>query len=313
MTDGLRGGETEQRRPPSRTTLIILVGVALTVAAAGAAGRGSFRKGQTHEMALGLGAGVASGIIVLLAIGGLVALVVALLRAIRDRPEEIDFSYRNPSIPRWVIWAMLGLLAAFVGGVVWLIVHAKRAKYKPNSSGASSASQIFKNNKGHVSAATYHEWVVSLVVVLGVALLVTVGVVVWRRWLRHRWLRTHERLVAPAERDTATVLVEAMLDDLDAETDPRRAIVGAYRRMERVLGERDMGREPAEAPLEWLGRVFDRLNLVGEPVTRLVHLFELAVFSQRPLGASDRQEAIGALQRLSDGFRPLSASEGFAR
>lgn len=299
MTDGVTGGGTDRRRPSGRTTLIILTCVGIAVAAAGAAGRGTFRKGQTHEMALGLGAGIASGIIVLIAVGGLIALIVALFRAIRERPEEMDFSYRNPSVPRWVLWVVLAMLAAFVGLIVWLIVHAKKRKFKPGAV-AGAARQVLKNHS-HVSATTYHEWAVTLVVVLGVALLVIAGLIVWRRWLRRRFLRAHESSLAPTERDTATVLVEAMLDDLDAETDPRRAIIGAYRRMERVLGERDMGRNPSEAPLEWLGRVFDRLHLVGEPVTLLVHLFELAVFSQRPLGPSDRQEAIGALHRLSEG------------
>ena len=69
------------------------------------------------------------------------------------------------------------------------------------------------------------------------------------------------------ENRLATDLAAAMdesLDDLRAEPDPRRAVIKAYARLERVLAGHRLPRRAAEAPLEYLARMLDDLSVRPE-------------------------------------------------
>ena len=59
----------------------------------------------------------------------------------------------------------------------------------------------------------------------------------------------------------AAAAVDESLDDLRAEPDPRRAVIAAYARLERVLAAHGLPRKPAEAPLEYLGRMLAELSV----------------------------------------------------
>ena len=59
---------------------------------------------------------------------------------------------------------------------------------------------------------------------------------------------------APVREALAQVLSET-LDDLRSEPDPRKAVIGAYAKMERTLAARGFPRRESEAPLEYLGRI----------------------------------------------------------
>ena len=101
----------------------------------------------------------------------------------------------------------------------------------------------------------------------------------------------------------ATELVAAMdesLDDLRAEPDPRRAVIAAYARLERVLAAHRLPRRPAEAPLEYLARMLDDLSVSPEAARRLTDLFERAKFSQHAVGTEMKEEAISALVTVRD-------------
>ena len=52
----------------------------------------------------------------------------------------------------------------------------------------------------------------------------------------------------------AAAIIDDTLEDLRSETDPRRAVVAAYARMERVLAVHGLPRDRAEAPAEYLER-----------------------------------------------------------
>lgn len=101
----------------------------------------------------------------------------------------------------------------------------------------------------------------------------------------------------------ATDLAAAMdesLDDLRAEPDPRRAVIAAYARLERVLTAHRLPRRAAEAPLEYLARMLDGLSVSPEAARRLTGLFERAKFSQHAVGTEMKEEAISALERVRD-------------
>ena len=94
--------------------------------------------------------------------------------------------------------------------------------------------------------------------------------------------------------------MDESLDDLRAEPDPRRAVIAAYARLERVLAAHRLPRRPAEAPLEYLGRMLAELSVSPEAARRLTDLFERAKFSQHAVGTEMKEEAIAALETVRD-------------
>lgn len=101
--------------------------------------------------------------------------------------------------------------------------------------------------------------------------------------------------------DELTALVDDTLDDLLDEPDPRRAVVSAYARMERVLAAFGVPRHAFEAPLEYLERVAPELERVpgaSRLVFELTHLYERAKFSPHVIDAEMKEQAIATLQSL---------------
>jgi hypothetical protein len=125
----------------------------------------------------------------------------------------------------------------------------------------------------------------------------TAAVILWRRRRSPEpWTFTPPDEVAE---QLSEVLTET-LDDLSRERDPRRAVIRAYARMERILGDHGLPRAPHETPLEYLARVLQELNVRAEAAHALTELFERAKFSQHEIDVAMKEEAIAALARVRD-------------
>jgi hypothetical protein len=131
--------------------------------------------------------------------------------------------------------------------------------------------------------------------------LIVLALVAW--WYAGRARkRARGELRGPEDR-LATDLAAAMdesLWDLRAEPDPRRAVIAAYARLERVLAAHRLPRRPAEAPLEYLARMLNDLSVSPEAARRLTDLFERAKFSQHAVHTEMKEEAIEALETVRD-------------
>jgi len=136
-------------------------------------------------------------------------------------------------------------------------------------------------------------------VVAGLGVLVAAGVG-WYVVQRCRRAARPARLGLSAE---LAVALDDAIDDVRAETDPRRAVIKAYARMEAVLGAHGLPRDPAEAPYEYLARALDAVDASAGSVERLTDLFERAKFSQHEIPASMRDDAIEALTAVRDELR----------
>jgi heme/copper-type cytochrome/quinol oxidase subunit 4 len=101
-------------------------------------------------------------------------------------------------------------------------------------------------------------------------------------------------------------MLDETLDDLRNETDPRKAVIAAYARMEKILAANDLPRQASEAPLEYLERVLIELRVTEEAVTKLTALFQRAKFSEHQIGPEAKGEAIDALVTLRDQLRVLN-------
>ena len=111
--------------------------------------------------------------------------------------------------------------------------------------------------------------------------------------------RRARRLPARVEREVALALDES-LDDLRREPDARRAVIAAYARLERTLAVHGLERWPAEAPLEYLGRMLGILRVRPDAALTLTELFERAKFSRHVIDADMRDEAVDALVAVRD-------------
>ena len=98
-------------------------------------------------------------------------------------------------------------------------------------------------------------------------------------------------------------VLEETLDDLRAESDPRRAVIAAYARMERALAAFGLPRSPSEAADEYLQRIFVDLEVSGRATTRLTALFTWAKFSGHDVAPEMKQEAIAALEAVREELR----------
>jgi uncharacterized protein DUF4129 len=116
-----------------------------------------------------------------------------------------------------------------------------------------------------------------------------------------RWRRSDAALATEHDdrREIAAQAVELSLDALRREPDPRRAIIAAYAAMERSMSRAGLGREPSEAPIEYLRRMLAGAMADPGDVRTMTYLFEVAKFSDHPVDESMRGAAIQALDRIS--------------
>jgi len=104
------------------------------------------------------------------------------------------------------------------------------------------------------------------------------------------------------------VVLDDTLDDLRAESDPRRAVIAAYARLERVLAAHDAARRKSETPDEYLGRVLAELAIDAKAIRRLTDLFSRAKFSQHAVDIEMKEEAIDALEHVRHDLRAAAAA-----
>lgn len=125
-----------------------------------------------------------------------------------------------------------------------------------------------------------------------------VALILWKRRRGAAWEREAELNAALDE-----VLADT-LDDLRAERDPRRAVIGAYARLERTFAAHDVARDPSETPREYVDRALDRLGVSAFAVRRLTQLYERAKFSPHEIDAAMKDDAIDALAGLRAELEP---------
>src|SRR4029453_7383867 len=123
--------------------------------------------------------------------------------------------------------------------------------------------------------------------------------------------RRQRALAASAQvAEDLSALVERSIAELEAEQDPRRAVIAAYAGMEQALAANGLPRDPAEAPLEYLARALVALRVEERSARRLTELFQRARFSPHQIGAASKQDAIGALVAVRDQLRAAAAEPG---
>jgi hypothetical protein len=187
--------------------------------------------------------------------------------------------------------ALLALLAR------WLLLDERlRARIAGGIGGSSSSTA---DNLPAASADYRPQFATGPVLV--VLALLAVAIAGWYLAYRARLRRLppEPQLLQPVLAD----VLDETLDDLRAETDPRRAVIAAYVRMERVLAAYGLPRSPSEAPEEYLQRILGDLDVSRHATARLTALFGRARFSSHDVGPEMKQDAITALEAVREELR----------
>jgi hypothetical protein len=108
--------------------------------------------------------------------------------------------------------------------------------------------------------------------------------------------------------DPVQAIAEASLDALSAETDPRRAVIAAYARVQALLAGEGLPRNPSETEPEYLTRVLRHFGAAAAPAGRLTELFQAARYGSAPVDERMRAEAIEAASALRDGAMARAGS-----
>ena len=228
------------------------------------------------------------------------AVLLAYFVATKKKKEPQSFRTR-PAIVSLMIFAL-----------AFAIAVALRGHFGGQSKGRSSAAQMAQIQKELKKAQRKRgatqpgkptfEWRLAVGII---ALIVGVTATAFVRSYRRRKGVIEELTLA----QELSVLMDETLDDLRNEADPRKAVIAAYARMERILAAHGLPRRPAEAPLEYLSRVLLDLEVSAPAVRRLTRLFERAKFSQHDIDASMKEQAIDALVSIRDDLHELDADK----
>jgi hypothetical protein len=268
--------------------VVVLVAV-VAIASSGSTSRGT---GDTRRPPEALFDTILSLGLLAVALGGIL-FVYGLMQRKEIAAEMATGRYRRASL------AYLVLLAAFVGVTYKRMIDWRRES-QPVENVVNVRGQQPQDpppepeDLSGVYEATF-AWI-PVAVVVSLLLLAAVAYVVADRRGRRRGLRVElgEQLA---------IVLDDTLDDLRAETDPRRAIIAAYARLEGVLAASGTPRRAAETADEYLARVLTDLEIAPAAAARLTRLFSEAKFSQHEVDPAMKEDAIDALVTVRDELR----------
>ena len=129
-----------------------------------------------------------------------------------------------------------------------------------------------------------------LLLVVGGVLLAAVGFAAIRR--------TSDGVPASLEAPAVAAVIDDLLGELERSADPRQIVIGAYARMEQALARDGLARRRSEAPLEYLRRALEHLQVGSRSVARLTDLFTEARFSPHEIDEKMAAEAKAALSSV---------------
>jgi hypothetical protein len=263
----------------------------LVVAAAVGSERSDLGEGDVPVVGQVL-SGVLTGGFLALALVGAYLLIFRRGTVGRFRPS-------GPRVPWWLRSIVtIGLLIAFV--VVGLLVFGRRTH--PHETKAADGIAKQEQTKAEQQTSDGRSGL-TIAFYVGAALAVTVVVV---------GLARSPRAAAPVPVDDHAELddlppiplrraVEASLDALERERDPRRAILAAYARVQSLLASDGLPRRLSETEPEYLARVLEHYGAAAEPARRLTDLFVWARYSAGEVDEQMRADAIAAARSLRDG------------
>jgi hypothetical protein len=204
------------------------------------------------------------------------------------------------------------MVALLIGAAVLVTIAANRYHWRSHPQPAQQPVPTQRsNNQKHKNPASQqrHEPQLRLapfLAVLGAAAVAFTALLLAERRRRSRLPKGWDVVEALSD------VLDETLDDLRAESDPRRAVIAAYARMERSLAAHGIPRRRFEAPHEYLRHVLTEVSGGRLAATRLTALFERARFSPHEIDAGMKADAIEAIETLQADLAAAEAEEAAA-
>ena len=286
--------------PRGRTALLTAVGVLVALGIVAVASRGSTPAGggSAHGPGATLLDLVLSFYVVTLVAGGLLYLyVLALGRKALSQPGGRFPVRKWAGLRNW-----LGLLVLIGAGLLLARAFAGRDLNPTIIIPEAPGEGLVQTTPARQPSEHEFAWIP---VLLTFGLIALAGAGFW--WSERSRRRTRGELRGSLLADAVAAAVDESLEDIRAESDPRRAVIAAYARLEQVLASHGLPRRPAEAPLEYLRRMLAGVSVSEAAARQLTDLFERAKFSQHAVGPEMKEQAIGALETVRDDLHAARA------
>lgn len=271
---------------------LVLLGLVAVAAGGYRFGRPTSQHGSTYAVDLLLT--IAIALYVVAAAAAFVGLFWAGLDVRRARARKGP-ERRRRARNAVILIALLGAL--LVRSQLRIHFGSHRSSDQPPAAATAGSG----NARAHKSHDQQFKPVPFAIIVTGAGLAAAAFVVAESRRRR----RLPKGWAAPEE--LAEVLDDT-LETLRAEADPRRAVIRAYARMERLLATRGLERRGSEAPHEYLRRVLADVTGSAGAARRLTDLFEHARFSPHEVDAAMKQQAIEAVEELQQELELVAAA-----
>jgi hypothetical protein len=306
----------------SKAVVSAAVAVALlfvVAAAAGVAGGGQPTTSEAGATASGVANGLGgpawtgSLVVAVVSAGGVWVIYTLLPGLFRRRGRR-----RYVKRPWWywpvLVAATVAVSSAFFAGLSWLI--RGKAPHLPEGGGARTPLLGGLPRLPGTSTAAGGgggsgvSWIA-----IAAGALVAILAIIAAQLLRRRRMGQGQRSgglprrVLEEQRRQVVEVLDESLEALEAEPDPRQAVIAAYICMDRWLARAGFGRKSWEAPFEHLDRIVGSLGATTAVGGTLAGLYERAKFDYRPCGPEMKQAALNALVQLRDELASL-ASEG---
>ena len=209
----------------------------------------------------------------------------------KDNPYELE---PPPMNVHWLVKlvAILLPLALVVALVAAAVIGSSRAHRNAGpGTGALGSPTVLANpssaGRGGFVVPAWFPWTA-----FGIVAVAAAGALIVL------WLRRERRSEREPQAVATGAAVQAAIDALDAEADPRLAVIAAYGAMQRTLAEHGIARSPAEAPREYLHRVLAASRATESEASTLTSLFEEARYSAHGIPEHMRELALSALRLL---------------
>lgn len=225
----------------------------------------------------------------------------------RRRPDEADAEslLERARVPPWVRAVRQVLAVAYFVTLAYLLSRGAFSLegLMALGAGASAGAGFPLPRLVREAAPPVLTWTFGVL-----ALVASAGALALAVWValsdRRERSEVMDEVPAPPALEAA---VADSLDDLHTEADARRAIVRCYARFERAAAESGVPRKPWATPAEFMREALARLSPPAGALPTLTGLFELARFSDRPLGRIERDRAVDALDQIK---AALAARDG---
>jgi hypothetical protein len=222
------------------------------------------------------------------------------------RPTEEDVQHA-PRPHRWSAWAavLMPLVPLALLALAWYLI-VNRQEGHPIEAAFTALAGLMDllagARKPPTSVPLFDYTLATLALLAALAIFLLMALVALAGPLEKWWAARQRPAAAPPPPSAPPDL-----DDLRALPDARAAVIRAYGRFEHALAAARHPRAPWQTPAEFRRAAVAGLSLPAPPVERLTGLFEVARFSQRPVGAEAREAACDCLDEITAALEPPDA------